>query len=400
MTYFIYYIETFLGLFIKRNKVLFVVSFLTLFLLFGWCYDHADYGIYDNRYNNYENTLDFTEPLFILFVQLCHALNLDLQGFLQFSAFLFLSSLFFFVDKLSFDRNKVIALYMLSPLFFYDVVQVRNSLSLAFVYLAFYFIISRNGDKKGMIAYVTFILLATCVHFASFVFLLYLIAFKFDIKKCIYISLSFSIASFVLSQTLLSSLMGYMVLGEKVESVTAGAAERYSGNNAILVNIAMLILMIGTFFVLYWKNRRLCDKMEDIVLKFNVLSLCLIPLLFVTVDFHRTFMAMMIFNFIIYAKWIKLTKYKMFTIGTLFVFFSLFFYRSLMVSENWERVYRSVMENNLLFESTPHISSNTVILQGITVPMGGNIYITAIILIVLSTYHIAAGSPVLIGKRR
>jgi len=400
MVYFVYYIESLLGLFMKKNNLMYFVSFVTLFLLFGWCFDHADYSIYDGRYNNYENTLDYTEPLFILFVQLCHFLKLDLQGFLQLSGLLLLVSLFELVRRLSVDRNKVISLYMLSPLFFYDVVQVRNSLSLIFVYWAFLFIMSRDGDKKGTLLFVLFVVLASTVHFASIVFLIYLLAFKFNTKKCIGIALLISVSSFVLTQQVLSSLMGYVVLGEKIDSVTTMASERYHGNNAILVNVAMLVLMTGTYFLLYWRNKKVSDKMDSMILKFNVLSLCLIPLLFITVDFHRTFMAMMVFNFIVYAKWIKISKDKIFTMCSLIVFLVLFFYRSLAVSDNWERVYRSVMENNLIFDNSSYMVSYNDIMQDVGIEMGGVICVTAIILTHLYIKIHAAGNSALITQRR
>lgn len=300
---------------LPKNKYVFLGIAIFLWILFGWSNNNADTATYLARYNQYQTYSSLTEPLFTFIVKIFNLIGFSYQQFLITVAFIYVSVLYFVVNRYSNQGAVVLALYLIFP-FCIDIVQVRNTMAFTFILWGFQYLI--NKDKFSDIKYIICVALASSIHLSTIAYLGLLIAKRCSIKKTIIIT---TIITIILSlagnlHDILINLASKFVGSDRAISILSRAS-RYNSYNIMISK--MLIFFITFMIVLYFgkkisinkknqeckvkrRNKKLIEfdrrELIDLVIKINILSLLLIPLIPFSIDLYRIQRYMAIFIYI------------------------------------------------------------------------------------------------------
>lgn len=175
-----------LSIFLLINKIIYFLVFLVLWLLFAFNTVNNDRGNYCSLYYYINNSGNFNRGIEIGF-QLCMKYAYDLgftyEQFQILIATIFLFAISLYIKEYSLDPLFNLILYAIFP-FVLDTIQLRNSLALVFILMAFHYLYKANIEKKKIyvIAFAIFILIASLFHQVALIYLLYSIAL-YDTKK-------------------------------------------------------------------------------------------------------------------------------------------------------------------------------------------------------------------------
>ncbi len=297
-----------LSLIFKRSGFFYALFFLFLWICFGWSGENADTGIYEFRYEYYEDMASVTEPFFTWLVEFSNFLKLDYRGFLIMISFFCLLLPTFLLRKLKVEYMAIpLAFYLVYP-YMMSVVIVRFTIAATVVIYSFGFLLKKTS--YGQLKYLIGVLSATMIHSSCMFFLLLLIVPKVSVKKSVWISL---LAFFGI--LLITTILNYVVnadifflsekmggVSQEVENMNKTSFNYYAGT------ILRTIIAVGSFFIVYKKfyfpnrfNKEEVEIMEN-ALKINILFLSSIGFYFISVDFSRLLFPLLFMNYCIYAK--------------------------------------------------------------------------------------------------
>lgn len=191
------------ALLIGRSRPMGAALILWLWILFGWSYGNADYFNYQTHFHRANHLTGF-EAAYTLVEQTFRNLGLTYQQFLIVVAFLFVMAVAYVCIRNTRNWYFVLALFLVYP-FMMDVVQVRNSMALIFVYLGLSYLFSHR-NKRGALIYTVLIAIAVMFHSGSLIFLAALLP-VFMKPKTLRITTAVLIISMLIASPLLKGIL-------------------------------------------------------------------------------------------------------------------------------------------------------------------------------------------------
>lgn len=339
-------------LFVKQKHItLYWFSFLYMWVIFGWCGQISDKGIYLMRFEDYDDSwmLAITEPLYTATMYLFHYLGISFQGTYIVVSFFFLSILFWYVNKVSRARNVVLALILIS-IYAMIVCMYRTTYSIAFIMLAMYVLVYTKLYFKYVI-FCCLVIVASCIHSMCILYMVYLLPFFFK-KKTIYKWLYICIPLLVIGvgiihSSILPNIMEAVGLGKKMELFigdTEGGMDMIIKFVLAAFRLMSVIALPMGICRLLSRKKRVVSEWDNKIVLMNILSLYLLPLLYLSHDLYRVMYVFAIMDFCMATHYIKDKRIFLYTILCAINIGYWFIWRPY-----FEMVFLPVFTDNLLF---------------------------------------------------
>ena len=301
-----------LGVCFKRNRSLYIVLFLWLWIIMAFTTGIADEkGVYMSRYMSPELWKGESEILYTAIILLCNKLNFGFYAFKAFTTFIQLLLISLTIWKLSRYPNLVLCLYMVYP-FPLNVSQMRNALATAvFIFSIRYLMedISEIRIRKlrlttNDLKYILCILIAALIHSASLIWLVLLVAKKFSLRKNIIIMLIINAAFLCVSPTAIIALISHFGAGARMAAYFSAAyqASSWRKYGGALLNVSFTAAMLITLcvFICHRKSKFENEKQVKFLLKSNIIILCIYGLIFkYTGEVYRLQESMTVMNYML-----------------------------------------------------------------------------------------------------
>lgn len=339
-------------LFFRKSYFIYALSFLFMWITFGWNTKNPDRNIYRYRFDAYNGWLeDVTEPLYTLAMKYFHLLGVTFQESYIIISFLFLVALFYYIYSTCRNRNFVIAAILVSTYCMF-ITLFRTTFASIFALLAILVLLYSNYNK--IVKTVLYILLISIASFIHSLYLLYLPLVSVlwverdKLVKIVFCSIVLCVL-FVgaISTNLLPDIMGFMHMEGK-EDMFLGDTDNGDGNKVIqylLSVLRCLSVLVIPFGIKFLDKEIRFNNIENFILNINIIFLAVLPLLFISHDLYRIFYVISIVNFCMLSN--HLYKRKIF-------FFSMFcsinigywFY----IRPYFEETFWDIFTNNLILD--------------------------------------------------
>lgn len=292
----VYLFLGFIGFASKKSKFISILIFILVIVLFGWNCDNPDNENYIIKYDlNNDSVCPGAEIGFHLICYIANCFHLSFQQF-RIVLGLFCYILFFrTIHCYSKYPGLVSSVYLLF-FFFIDVTQIRNFLSFTIVLFAFTRYIREDSGVKDILLYSLFILIATTIHLSSIFFILFIFALR-RIRP-----------GFILILVLIGGIIDIVIYGF-IEDYF-GKILTYNDNkiNPLAVLFFSMIQLLN-----YYVIKKICkyntevisqnsyiekNDRSNVILRCNMLLICLIPFYFTGAIYTRLFRFMAIINII------------------------------------------------------------------------------------------------------
>lgn len=334
----LYILIIFLLFYFKDSKKILIFALLYLLLLFTLNTDIADRSNYEIQLS-----LDISHPMELgwnRLLAIIRSANLPIQSLYVVVGIPYLITLFFFASKIS-ENNRAIACYMIG-IFFLDVAQLRFTFSTIFIWLAFYFFLSRE-DRFAYILYAFFVTIASLFHASNSIFFVFLLSKKQNPVKTSIISFITSVF-FFLTQHLATAFIGQTYnIENKINRISAiDSAPSFLTVYVSVSYIISALLMI----ILSRYNYSSKDKKINIALNISILAFTIIPFLLFSTDFRRH---IFIIDFLLICLFFKNEKKyndKLLFVIPISIVLTFFIYSTFL--GNRETVFFPIFENNML----------------------------------------------------
>lgn len=323
-----------------------------MWISFGWNSKNPDMEIYRYRFDAYDGWMeDVTEPLYTWTMKYFHEIGITFQESYIIISFLFLCSLFFYISLTTKNRNIVIALVLIST-YSMLVTLFRTTFATLFALMGLYILI--YGKKSKVLrsfAFGGFMLCASCFHSLYLMYLPFVIILWLPRKLLIkYVGIGILIVSLfvgAIATSLLPDFMNFINMGDKA-SLFLSDEESGEGQKAIVFILAALrvfSVVVVPFAIWYLDKRIKLSESEETILNINIMSLFIVPLLFVSHDLYRVFYAISIVNFCMIANYVRNNKIYWFSIlASLNVGY--WFY----IRPYFDKTFITIFTNNLIFD--------------------------------------------------
>lgn len=350
----------------KESRIVKLLTLIIILIIWGGNVFGPDIANYMRNYKiGIHSIAQEQEKLYYIFMNICFSLKFT---FFQYRIIVSLCAIlvFYFVFK-KFNTNihLISVLYMLT-IFFMDGIQIRNFLGLAFVYLGLYILYEKN--KWWKIEYIICIILASLIHSALIVYLVFLIVPK-DLdkkysKREIRIILGGGILFYLYMYAFRNSLNFLVSIteigGEAKATEYAQYTTHYGSLIIFLLQMIAIILSMYNYKKVVEKNKiivqknydtKLCGIEKDLkVLKFiiyiNTIALLFVPFSIIQSTYYRLIRNLVLLNFIgmgIVSKWYK-RNVKIFIIN--FIFIGIWFYKEYVFGGGFQEYIIPFMEYN------------------------------------------------------
>lgn len=370
----LYIVLIFINLNYRKSKLCFLSLLLYMWILFGWSYGNADWNIYTNRYNNFEELSSRTEVLFTTLVRGGHFLGMEYRGFLIAISGVCLLLLAKTIFDLSSEPGLVLSLYAIFC-FPMDITQVRFFIAFSVVCFGFRYLFKykETKEKKLLIKWIITVVVACNIHMLTMLILVLLIPVFFKRKVTIIVTAVVNII-FILASSLKSKIFALIALflGEGKASLVMNQASKYDFAKVSYVWFKTIFIFSGFlavyFCIMYFFKKY--DKKYGIVLNTdkktlesqlaftmdcNIIILVIIGLITVTTDFYRIQQIIVFMSYLIYSNYLqphekgKWKKNNLVIIvpAVLFAFGAL--YNLVLNSANIETVFLPIFYNNVIF---------------------------------------------------
>ena len=332
----------------RKSKFIFIYSILLLWILFAFNTDNADRQIYLDRLQYYEAYSNFTEPLYTFIMKGLNMYNLDLQVYIISLSTLFFLILYFFVCKNTKNIGFVIALYMFS-FFLFDIVQIRQTSSLCFVYLAFGALFSMSKSRRTCVIFALFIIIGSLLHISTLIFLFLLIPYSFDFHNCYKLAfISFFLMFFI--YLLAPQLENIFIMADKVHSVMETATDNYDIFNVLRrIRVVVFQNVVFVFLFYYYNMMQKNDNVVNLIYKVSIVYLGLIPLLFISADIQRIYFVIAFVQYVALSRMLSYKKNNSLLISLSLISTFHILYTTILSNGNYNQVFMAVFSNNLFF---------------------------------------------------
>lgn len=344
---------------LKKSKLLYIITFLFMWLLMAGTYGIADESIYISRYNSPELWTATSEILYEGIILCCRMIGMN---FIQFKILItFLQLLLIFKTVWSFSKypNMVIALYFLFP-FPLHIAQMRNALATAIFVFGMRYLISEDNSIKikklrltiDDIKYIGIVMVAACVHTLSIGWLILLIAKKTNLKfNVLFAILANLLIYFVISPENILKVINIFGAGNRISAYFSLEYQlsSYRQYGSLYGIIFTACLMIGiSIYILYKQKFAQRDDGVMFVLKSNIVILFIVSVVLrYTAEIYRLQEGMTILNILLLTNSLKfLSNYRIVKIkkNTFYVICGLLVY---FLGIFWIRIIRYLLPSIL-----------------------------------------------------
>ncbi len=289
----------------KKSKLLSILSFIFMWIIFGWNEENPDKHIYKDRFDLYDTSwfVTITEPLYTFTIHLFHYYQFTFQESYIIISFFFLSILFFYIKKTTCYRNFALAMILIS-IYAMIVVLFRTTYAISFILIGFYILLYTNLNlTKKIFIYFGLVLIAAFIHSMCIIYLSCIIILLFSRKTIIKLTIIGSICSCIfivgIASNLLPTFMEYINMAEKATlflNDTNEASNKFiQFTLAFLRVFSVIIIPLGVYYFESNKNR--LNNIDNLIITLNILLISIIPLLYISHDLYRIFYVIAIINY-------------------------------------------------------------------------------------------------------
>ena len=334
-----------LGLVRKKSAYVSFLIFVFVVIAFGWNYDNPDYENYLLKYEWKDGEIFLTAEIgFNFLCYIGNSLHLSFQEFRLFIGIISYLLLYLSIKKISYNLGLVASIYLLFFLFI-DVTQIRNLLSFTIVLFAFVKYIRDDSKIRDIILYTILVIIASSIHFSSIFFLVFIFALK-DIK-IIHVLVFAGLAGFF-NTVIYLFLENYF---DKILNYTEDTASTIAAIGFSFIQV-LNYWIISAFMK---KTRRsklnmisvISPRMQEIILKCNMLLISLIPFYFTGAIFTRLFRFTALINIIYLSNLIP--RKRKFKYILALIIYALYFHIMFNGFGLFTELANSVFNYNLLF---------------------------------------------------
>lgn len=364
----------FINLNYRKSKLCFLSLLLYMWLLFGWSYGNADWNIYTNRYNNFEELSSRTEWLFTTLVRGGHFLGMEYRGFLIVISGVCLLLLAKTMIDLSSEPGLILSLYAIFC-FPMDITQVRFFIAFSVVCFGFRYLFKykEKKEKKLLIKWIITVVVACNIHLLTILIFVLLIPVFFKRKVTIIVTVAVNVV-FILASSLSSKVFELIALflGEGKASLVMTQASKYDAAKVSYVWFKTMFIFAG-FLVVYFcimyffkkydkrygialeADKKILDSQLAFTMDCNIIILVIIGLITVTTDFYRIQQIVVFMNYLIFSNYLqphekgKWKKNNLLIIVPAVVFAFGALYNLVLNSINLETVFLPIFYNNVIF---------------------------------------------------
>ena len=259
--YIVSLILSFIGIRLKYSHTQNILAFFVIFLICLMGASMRDGYDTNNFISSFQTVLDYKSDAFetisfayspLYFYLVLFSIKLGITNFFVFK-FIILIICYILISKGIKYRNSniciILFLYLLGP-FFDDVMQLRNTISLAICIYATKFLY--RSDRKSTILYILLIFLATLNHF-SFAFAFLFLLSKFDkhfaVKMCFLAGLFLYFFTLIFRNFFLVEYISGFLVDAKLSEITS-TTTRFG-------SLGILLFYIVNVFLVYHCNKRI-----------------------------------------------------------------------------------------------------------------------------------------------
>lgn len=308
----------------KRSKLLYTSALIFMWIIFGWCGEIADKEIYEARFYHYDESWfqSITEPIYNYTIFLFHEYHISFQGSYIIISLLFLVSLTFYIKNTSKNIGFILALIMMST-YAMHVILLRTTYALSFVLIAMYILLYTKWSLLyKTISYTSLIIFASTIHFLCILYLPFLALLYLSSKniwKCLWIYMPLAVLGMGgIATGLLPDFMNYFGMSEKMEIFLSNT----NTTTNKLIQYILALLRVLSVIILPWgiiayqkKNKAFSfDDIDKKIISLNIISLFIVPLLYISHDLYRIFYVLAIVNYCMATKYIRYPTILTFTI--------------------------------------------------------------------------------------
>lgn len=280
-------ILTVLALIFKKSKIVTVLLFILMWILFGWNYWNGDYDMYERNYKEsifalFEKTY---ETGYVLLNILFNSFQCSFQEFFMTMSGISLLLLLRFVLKYSLYPAlfSVIFLWIFLPL---DYVLLRNFIAFSIVLQGICSLI--DNVKYKYLKFILFVLLASTIHSSSIFYLLILVIAARDTELKFQVILAVAVGI-----TMFYATFGKLILYNFLEDFGRGRGEFYQTNLVTFFSL-FLAQLLCTNFIVYAYSQIKAEKKTFINSNFY--------LLFFNINLIFFFLIVLYYDFSIFVR--------------------------------------------------------------------------------------------------
>lgn len=339
-----------LGLLLPKSKSVTFIIIAWIIILTSFNNGGADWNVHLNIFKDSYFSLSaisngfFNSGLFILLYGLFKSIGFSFYSTNFIINFICIMLLYKIISKKTKNVNIVLVFLIIYPLV-EIIIQKRNFVSSIFVLLGFCELFN-NEKKYSKLLGFFYLLVASLLHQATFIYFLFAVFFLLNDKVIdkilmVIIPLSFLITPF------LPKILGIFFSSSKIQLYFY---QLKVSNLSFVCSCAIHILFI-IFLVLFNKNSN--DQLSNKVIKLNKISLLLLPFYYYQSAFIRLFRNLLILNYICFANNIEKIKYKRyFGIFLAFIIFLLlvFVFYYIVSGLGFYNLVARLFENNSFFD--------------------------------------------------
>ena len=351
-----------LALFNKKNKILFFLTLLLMFILMGFNFYNADYNMYSRLYSNYGllDTFSLTEILFQLVCHFFYNMGFSYHHFLIVYSFVCFFLLYLTFSKLSKYKGLAVSMYFICP-FFVDAVQIRHFLAVCIVCYGLTFLLSdEENNKKNSFKYIVANIIACGFHTSAviyFIFLLYPLFKKKKIKDTFLLFFVISVvATLLMRSSLFINILNYIIPSSKMEAYfLTGKYVSKSFIISILFVIAQCIPIAAMLFLKMIFRNSENDKdviFLDSVIILNILLLIIMPLYFYSYEFVRLFRGILLIDYIAISNLLgeRLRRNDLFVLLMIGLLLFSMFMLLFILNGTFDTTVQAILDFNSIFE--------------------------------------------------
>ena len=300
-----------MSIFSKKNKALYIVLFIWMWILMAFTTGIADeQEVYMSRYASPELWAGNSEILYNAIILLFRKAGCT---FYQYKAIITFIQLLLIFTTVSKYPNIVCCLYMIYP-FPLNIAQMRHALATAIFVFAIRYLfeddkvlikINKFKLSRSDFKYICLILIAACIHSASLIWLVLLVAKKFDLKTNIVFTAFFNfLIVFLLSPQNIMKILEVFGAGSRMGAYFSAEYQssswRHYGGALLNVTFTAALLIFLCFYILNKKSGYVNKSQVMLAMKANISILCIYGLIIkYTGEVYRLQESMTIMNLII-----------------------------------------------------------------------------------------------------
>jgi len=313
------FLIAFLGFIARENKNL---NFIFLALLLLAVYQdtgNADYLSYVNEYQDANFEQHVSDPFFFLLVKFFSKLGTPFELF----RIIFFGVYFFILNKLISSKTRygiwVWSLFATS-VFCLHVVWMRYTMAFMFIYLGLYLY---YVQKKTLFSYISFFV-AVFFHFGVVICWPLLFIGEMSKRKYMIFIVVFLAGFFLLSNSNIINFLEMFAGDERTSYIERNYLSQDIARSGVYKIIESILTIIGVYLVLYLEKKkmvrlgdkpkqRVCISEIELLKRFNIYSITLIPFINVAEPIARYFLYIYPVYLIVFSYYYRFDKMKMFT---------------------------------------------------------------------------------------